>query len=66
MPTKDFQSAIIGELERQEAFSPEDAIEPRAMRQGLGIPMTSFDAAISDLTDRGMVGSVMGAIYLKQ
>ncbi|GAW36929.1 hypothetical protein RA2_04004 [Roseovarius sp. A-2] len=66
MPTKDFQSAIVGELERQAAFSPEDAIEPHAMRQSLGILMTPFDAAVSDLTDRGMVGSVMGALYLKQ
>ena len=62
----DPQTAIVEELTRKAAFSPEDAIEQHAVRQSLGMLMAPFDAAVSHLTDTGIVGCVMDALYLKR
>jgi len=66
MRTRDPQAAIVDELKRQGALCPEDAVEQHAVRQALGMPSTHFDAPVADLTDRGIVGTILGALYLKR
>lgn len=65
MRTTDPQTAIVDELKRQGAFSPEDAVVQHAVRQALAMPAARFDTPVAELTDRGIVGTILGALYLK-
>lgn len=66
MTAKDHPTTIVGELTRKEAFSPENAVDQHAVRQTLGMLMNPFEAAVADLADKGVIGVVMGELYLKQ
>lgn len=65
MPTRDPQTVIVDELKLRKALSPEDAVEQDVVHQALSMSTSRFDPLVADLTDRGFVGTILGALYLK-
>lgn len=66
MRERNLRQAILEELERQEATGPEQAVDPVAVRQGLGALERDFEAALEDLADTERIGLVVGQLYLRR
>lgn len=61
----DVSNAILDELRREAAVGPEAAVDASGVRRAIGAREHEFDASVSELTAFGMVGMIIGDLYLK-
>ncbi len=66
MHAKNIRQAILEELERLEATAPERAVDPIAVRHGLGALERDFEVALEELADTERIGLVVGQLYLRR